>query len=210
MATEVKAPSTGPAPIDTGYIAKLGGKVRKFKEQLAQVTAKNEEQAKLLEQILNENEQLKIRADTSASAKEVERLTSELRNRDHRKVFDRLATDLKARPEALDDLWKLSGYTPEADTVDEQALKALISKQTKTRAYLFDGTHTSSTDPAGKPVSGKTEPGPGNSRGGLVRDSGKFLVRRRGPDSVRDPAWMQMNQKAYSDAIKAGNVEYLD
>ena len=44
--------------------------------------------------------------------------------------------------------------------------------------------------------------GSGQLPGSLVRDTGKFQVRRRGPGSVRDPEWMQVNQKAYCEAEK--------
>jgi hypothetical protein len=133
-------------------------------------------------------------------------LRAELRELKHKAVFDRIASELKARPEGLEDLWKLSGYVPEADAPDEAKIKELVTAQVKERAYLFDGA-APEAKPGEKP---KQEPGPGASRGGLVRDSGKFQVRRKGPGSMRDPEWMRLNQAEYNKQMQAGNVEIID
>ena len=143
----------------------------------------------------------------------VEQLRSELLEIKHRKVFDRLASEAGVNPGAVDNLWKTSGYKIDqhSDIIPEDSIKALISDQKKAQPYLFQATGDGAVQ---EPVKGNAEseikPGPGNTRGNLVRDTGKFQVRRRGPGSVRDPLWMQVNQKAYSEAEKNGNVEWID
>jgi len=102
-------------------------------------------------------------------------LRAELRELKHRKVFDALASEARVKPEALEDLWKNSGYTPDTDEPNADAMKTAIAGQQKQRAYLFDGA-APEAKPGEKP---KQEPGPGGSRGGLVKDSGKFQVRRK-------------------------------
>lgn len=69
------------------------------------------------------------------AAAEVERLKGELRTRDHRAAFDRLSAG-KLRPEALEAAWKLSGYAPDADDVDEAKLTEAIDSVLKANAFL--------------------------------------------------------------------------
>ena len=140
----------------------------------------------------------------------VEQLRAELLEIKHRKVFDRLADEAGINPGAMDNLWKTSGYKIDqhSDVINEDDIKALIGEQKKTQPYLFQGA--GETPAVETKPEKKLEPGPGNSRGGLVRDNGKFQIRRRGPGSIRDPQWMQINQKAYAEAEKNGNVEWID
>ena len=196
----VSPPAPTPETFDPGYAAKLGGKIRKFRDERDALKTQ-------LEAIQKELADLKAKPVDPTAVQ----LRAELREFKHRQAFDQLAQEAKARPESLDALWKLSGYVPDADEIDAEKIKGLIAEQAKQpgTAYLFDGSAPAPTTP-GKAPAAKLEPGPGNSRGGLVRDSGKFQVRRRGEGSVRDPIWMQQNQKAYSEALKTGNVEYVD
>lgn len=189
---------------DEGTIARLASQRAQYKASWKEVLLKNEEQARILEQVLTENESLKVRADTSQAAKRVEELELELRGIKHRKVFDQIATELKAKPEALEDLWKLSGYTSDTETADTGKIRELLSEQAKQRTYLF--TETPATPPA--PV--KQEPGPGNNRGTLVTNSGKFEVRRGLVGGPKDKEWMQVNQARYHKESQAGNVEWVD
>jgi hypothetical protein len=183
-----------------GQIVRLETKRRLIKQRYDQLKAKHDAMEKELAEY-------KARPVDPT----VEQLRAELLEIKHRKVFDRLAGDAGVNPGAMDNLWRTSGYKIDghSDVINEDAIKSLIAEQKKTQPYLFQGGD-------GKPaatetkVEAKMEPGPGNSRGGLVRDSGKFQVRRRGPGSVRDPQWMQVNQRAYAEAEKNGNVEWID
>jgi hypothetical protein len=197
MAIESKAAPAPPAPAETndaGYAAKLGGKIRKYKDLAAEYKTR-------LDTVEKELADLRARPVDKTAVQ----LQAELRELKHRQVFDKVATDLKARPEALDDLWKLSGYTPEADAVDEAALKTLIAEQARTRGYLFDGTATPPAE--GKaPAPARTEPGPGNSRGGLVHDAGTVKLSR---SFMKSDDYGPAQQKLYSDAIASGNYEFV-
>jgi hypothetical protein len=138
----------------------------------------------------------------------LEQLRAELAEIKSRKIFDKLASEANVRPDALDNLWKTSGFKvdPSSDVINVDAVKALIAEQQKAQPYLFNPSKNGEESKTEE----KMEPGPGNSRGGLVRDSGKFQVRRRGPGSVRDPEWMQANQQTFDEARKAGTLEWID
>lgn len=105
----------------------------------------------------------------STFREENERLKGEIRSRNHKDVFKRLAKDAKVRDEAVDDLWELSKYKPESDDVDEGKITGLIGDLTKTRSWLVQSGEANPTEP---PAGGKTPittppspRGPGAGRG---------------------------------------------
>ncbi|WP_165076018.1 hypothetical protein [Paludisphaera rhizosphaerae] len=73
-------------------------------------------------------------APTKDAARIVE-LEGQIRLRDHRDAFGRLAAG-KIRPEALQDAFTLSGWTADADKIDEDKMGAAIGKLLETRPYL--------------------------------------------------------------------------
>src|SRR5208337_1512456 len=160
---------------------------------------------------------LELRAERDAMKKElaeykvrpvdptVESLRAELLEIKHRKVFDRLASEAKVRTVALDNLWKTSGYTIDqnSDVINEDAIKALIAEQKQKQPYLFDSGGAGDAPAAETKAESNLEPGPGNSRGGVVRDAGKFRVMGR---QLRDPAFMQLNQSRLNEEWKKDNV----
>jgi hypothetical protein len=137
----------------------------------------------------------------------VEQLRAELSEIKHRQVFDRLASDAKVKSRYLDDLWRLSGYKVDqhADVINEDALRAVVAEQQKTRPDLFESA--SGEAPAVPPARSEEplKPGPGNSRGGLVRDAGKFRVSRRDLKNPTPALQSQLNEE-----YKKGNVEIID
>jgi hypothetical protein len=142
-----------PAPAissDAEHFARLGAQRKKWKDAAARLTSERDDLKKELDE-------LKAKPVDQTAVQ----LRAELRELKHRQVFDRLAREAKARPEALDDLWKLSGYTPETDLADEVKLKELIEGQTKTRAYLFD----SGTQPVQVSPMPLVKPGVGAGQG---------------------------------------------
>ena len=154
MAEKTPAPAEKPAmPItDLDTVARLGAQRRKFKDAAARLTTERDALAKELAEI-------KARpADPTAT-----QLRAELREIKHRLVFDKIATELKARPEALNDLYKLSGYTPETDIADEEAIKGVIAEQAKSRGYLFGEVATNGLD-TGTPAP-IVKPGVGTGQG---------------------------------------------
>lgn len=185
-----------------GQIVRLETKRRLIKQRYDQLKAKSDAMEKELAEYRNRQ------PDPT-----VEALRTELLEIKHRKVFDKLASEAGVNPGAVDNLWRTSGYKIDqhSDIIPEDAIKTLIADQKKAQPYLFQPAGGNGEPESAKPTAEpEIKPGPGNSRGNLVRDSGKFQVRRRGPGSIRDPEWMQVNQKAYAEAEKNGNVQWVD
>lgn len=122
---------------------------------------------------------------------EVDRLKGELRTRDHRAKFGDLAREAKVRPDALGDLWDLSGYRAEADEIDEDAMRAAITKAVETRPYLLDGE-------AVKPA---PKAGPAGGKGGKADTPGIFRMSRQ---QAGDPEFQQANRAAIQAAAASG------
>jgi len=90
-----------------------------------------------LSEIERERDALKIAVESAPgeAGKEVERLRGELRIRDHRAAFDRLAAG-KIKDNAYDAAWKLSEYTPESDEIDEAKLSETITSLVEANPFL--------------------------------------------------------------------------
>jgi hypothetical protein len=174
----------------------------RFKHKLEVANAKIAEQAKQLEDIQVEITGLRTKADTSASARRVAELEQQIREIGHRKVFDSVALkpEIGARPEALDDLWSLSGYKAEGDP-DPDVIGALLSEQKGKRSYLFGGATSSQEKPPPKPgpASGQSKPPPGAPQ--LLDDGDP----RHSDVLYQFTNWREI-QKAAADKVARGEV----
>jgi len=199
-ATTTTPTAVRPAEGDLGTVARLGAAKAKFKNAARILTTERDAARTELAKLQAENAELKAKADTSVTAKRVTELEAQIRTGNHRAAFARAAAAKGVAPEAVDDLWNLSGYKAEKDTVDEAALAALIDEQKAKRAYLF----------APKPTDGQAgnltealRPGPASGQGGNQSSgNGKLQVSKA---QLRDPMWMQANAKA----LGAGNFELI-
>ena len=81
-----------------------------------------------------ENGKLKVSADTSLAAKRVEELTAELRTVRHQQVFNKVAKAKGAREDGQGDLYRLSGYKPEADEASPAPVGKLLKETTSAPA----------------------------------------------------------------------------
>lgn len=209
------AAATAPAPRgdDPRTLAKVHFRNRKLRDQLDALAKANATLTTERDALKGEVRSLAEKADSSAAGKKVEELTAQLRGLKHRQVFDRIAGKLGARPEAVEDLWSLSGYRPEADAADEAAIESLLKDQQARRGYLFKpagdaaAAGPEAAKDGGKAPEPKSDPGPGASRGGLLKGTGKFAVSRQ---DIRNAEWMRKNQGAFAKALAEDNVEYID
>lgn len=151
---------------------------------------------------------LKAKNDVPTALKRVDELTGELRIIKHRKVFDKLATDSGVKPEALEDLYQLSGYKAETDVIDEAAVKAAIDGQKTARSYLFGaaGETVETPAPGTPPQAQQLPPGPGSNRGGSpITPPQKFTEAQ-----LSDPEFCMKNYAAItaaaSESIARGQV----
>lgn len=193
--------TTGAHP-DTGLVARLASRARGLKEALQAATAERDTLRARAAQLEQQVAELGQRTDATAAAARVEELTAELRGLRHRAVFERVAAARKARPEAIEDLWQLSGYRPEADQADEAALGQLLDAQAKQRPYLF-----ADAGQGGQTAAEPPRPGPASGQGGPAAAPGKMAVSRK---DLTNTQWMAKHGKALSEAFAADNVHWVD
>lgn len=180
-----------------GLVARLAARGRAFKDALK--AARTElAQAKADLQARDATiADLKPLADGSRA----EALAAELRTLKHRGKFDAIAGELGARPGAVEDLYTLSGYKPEADTVDEAAVRAAIEAQKTARPYLFGEASAAAGEGTPTPTPTPTQPaGPGANRGG----STAAPPARYTEAQLSDPAFVMANWDSNVQQAKDG------
>jgi predicted nuclease with TOPRIM domain len=146
----------------------------------------NEQYAAALQQVEAERDEYKLAFESEPSElqAQVNEYRGKLRDRDHRDKFKELAQAAGVtEKKALDDLYQLSGYKPEADDIDEKKITAAISTALQGRDWLKSPA-TGAAAPNGQPAAAGTQtgqtagqatsplqPGPGASRGGASRQT---------------------------------------
>jgi hypothetical protein len=133
----------------------------------------NERFANALEETAQERDRYKqaIEAEPHELQTQVDSLRGQIRDRDHRDRFKTLAQAAGVNSsKALDDLYQLSGYKPEADEIDEVKIKAAIGQALQGRDWLKSSA-----------------PAPGGANGGApARRRGRTLAKK--PITHPDPA----------------------
>jgi hypothetical protein len=189
------------APVHEGVVARLGGKVRHWKERAAQtekaLAAANTELAVLRAKIQDPDEQ----------ARELAELKQRLRERDHFEKFAEHAKAAKAKDTAIKHLWRVSGYKAERDEIDEKALSELVKRLKSDVDYAFDSgeperpSETSPAqrtryglelrempEPAGAGRSARNTDGDGTLITAEMRADPKFMLDPRNKELIRDAA----------------------
>lgn len=187
-------------------IAKVNAEAAKYRRRARDLRTERDALDAKVKAIETAHAELEAKLKTAASQPseaqaEVERLRGEIRVRDHRAAFDRLAGERQVRAEAIGDLWGLSGYKAEADQPDEAAIGAAIDSALESRPWLR-GTD-SAKPPGGAQTGTRPAPGPGADRGKPDSTSGGALLRIREED-YSDPAFMKRNQAAIAAAVREG------
>jgi FtsZ-binding cell division protein ZapB len=111
----------------------------------------------------------------------IDDLRGQIRTRDHRDAFKRLAKDAGARTEdtALTDLWNASGYKADSDTIDDAKITAAITEALAGRDYLKavaasdeanEEAARAAQQTAHGAANGNRQPGPGANRGSGAGD----------------------------------------
>jgi hypothetical protein len=174
----------------------------KLKDYAQRLKAK-EDELKIAEAARDEAtgkiEAVKSKYDDSKLKAEVDRLKGEIRESKHFTKLSELAKAKGVRPDAVEDLRRLTEYKAEGDEPDEVKINALIDEQKSKRPFLFG-------EPA--PEGGGTSPGPGRGQGGSAGGgNGKFRVTRA---QLADPHWCRENHDRRKEAMKAGTMEIVD
>jgi hypothetical protein len=132
----------------------------------------------VLREQLAENETLQTRLG------ELEPLEARVRELSHGRAFDKLAEELGVRPEARDDAWKLLGYKPESEEVDETTLRSKMAAFVKDRPFLL-------TDGKARPTKLPKDEFAGKS--GSTNAAGSDGVRQVTRDQLKDPEFTSRN-----------------
>jgi FtsZ-binding cell division protein ZapB len=184
-------------------IARLNGELKSARQEAANYrsdrSGKLKSTAEELESLRSEHAKLQKKLETLPGELqgEVDRLKGEIRTRDHKSKFSEVAKELNVRPEALDDLWSLSGYKAEKDDVDVDALKATISEAVGKRPYLLAEGQAQDAAPAPAPRSI-----PGGGQGAKPQNPAGGFVMTKAQNA--DPAFLRDNAKSIQEAAKAG------
>jgi hypothetical protein len=192
---QTQAGGGGSAADPNGLVARLGGKVRKWKDAANVAVKERDDLAARLAAAETKLKEIEARPPDQAAA-ERDLLRAELRDIKHREVFNRAAEDAGAVTDAQKaDLWKLSGYKAETDTPDPKAIGDVIAAQKAERSYLFGQPAGDGTVPPVKPAAGSGK--------GSASSNGQLQVTRA---NLNDPYWNQANQAA----LASGNFVILD
>lgn len=150
-------------------------KTRRLKNKKLQ--EQNDQLTEMASSLAEERDRLAAMSEAAPNELQakIDELQGQIRQRDHRTAFDRLAKESKVREDALEDFWSLSGYKPEADEIDEKSIKAVIDKTLQGRDWLKaapepDGS-TRRPEMGGQAT--QFAPGPGSSRGSLPTERGQ-------------------------------------
>jgi hypothetical protein len=174
------------------------------------VTAERDELKTQLGTLTTERDTWKGKAEAAPGDKDrrIAELEGTIRTRDHKEAFHRLAKAAGVREEALADLWSLSDYKADTDTVDEARINQLIGEARTGRPYLFSTageTPAADSRESKKPLS----PPPGSGRGAPANGSGQYRLTA---SQMRDPKFMMdpKNSKAIAQAQADGNLVVVD
>jgi hypothetical protein len=149
---------------------------KNLRAQFAELQGSNVELTGTLEQLNGEFESLQSAAGQDANPDaRVAALTGQLRELKHRTAFEKLAKG-KVRDEAVDDLYQLSGYKPEADDPDEAALGQLLTDQLAKRPLFAAPAPTEPAAPAAPARPGAPTKGVVTTPVAAAGDSGRGAV----------------------------------
>lgn len=123
--------------------------------------------------------------------RELDALKGQIRTRDHRDAFSKAAVEAGVRPDAIGDLFTLSGYKAERDEIEPGAFNTILQSAKTERPFLFGGSSEGAKTP------------PGQGRGGAPQ-SGPTFSR----DALRDPKFMfsAENRTAFAAAAREGRL----
>ncbi|WP_435016695.1 hypothetical protein TA3x_004269 [Tundrisphaera sp. TA3] len=160
---------------------------RSASEEALQYKVQIEDLRKKLDELQN-----KKQPSADERLEELENLRNEVRKNKHKDAFSKVAKELGIREDALEDAYALSGYAPNDDEPNDEAIKETLSSALSSRPYLK----------VEAPKEKKLAPGPGASRGNSSKNV--FYVTEA---QMSDPQWMFHNQSKLAEATLNGTVK---
>lgn len=191
----------------------LAGEATKHRRRYQAAKQTSDQQVKELETLRKQVETLTAERDglttqltkaPNALREENEKLKGEIRLGRHKSTFETVAKELKVRPEAINDLFSLSGYKAETDEPDPESIKGIINPLLESRPHMLAQETTSTTQ-----QQQKLPPGPGATRGASVgtQQNGVLKVSRA---DLSDPTYMRAHQQEIAAASKEGRFVVAD
>lgn len=177
----------------------IGRLKSKLKDAMVRLKAA-EERATKAEGQVEEARKAAVEAESKYSVEplkgEVDRLKGEIRTGKHRAAFNEAATAAGAPKDALDLLWRESGWKADADEPDGAAIGKAVEtlKGRADIARLFGGEATQAEE---------KRPAPGSGQGSRVSQGSR--VKATSAD-LKDPDWCFRNR----NALKAKMVDLVD
>lgn len=89
-------------------------------------------------------------------SEEIESLKGKIRDSSHRTAFDTKAKELGFNPDALADVWEMSGYKAASDDVDEAAIETALSDLKARKSWLLKPAGDATATPAETSTGGKS------------------------------------------------------
>ena len=135
---------------------------------------------------------------------------SDLRGLKHKTKFKEVALAKGVNPKAFESFYRDSGYEPEGDEPDVDAITALVDGSRETLDYLFVPPAPVAGDGKAGPAKVDPVPPPKASvgKGGEPpRIQSGFKVTKA---QTSDPAWMQANWAQYQKAGADGTLQIVD
>lgn len=167
-------------------------------ERIAEAKLRSDSESKRRKERLRERKRVEVelRKQVDDLTTEVSTLKTERRVQSHRSKFAEVASALKVRPEALDDLFALSKYAPESDDIDERAMKKAIENTLANRPHFVQGAEPEQVQqpallPGMSVVQGKAS-------------SGYFQPT---PEQLSDTVWLYRNQANLAKAYTEGTLK---
>jgi hypothetical protein len=183
-------------PAESGAVSgkefgRMEGHRRVLIKTVKERTAERDDAIKERDRLAMEVERLNASTDKSALAKQNAELQGKLRTFEHRKTFDRLASERGITdPKAQDILYDKSGWKAEADEFDEAEMGATIDATIPEYPFL-KGAAAPQDGGQAAPI---VKPGPGSGAGGVAgrkgsSNEGNHLLIRDDDPRWLDAAW---------------------
>lgn len=197
--TQVSVAQPANNSADSGTLARIAVQRSKLRTAVKNLTAERDTFKAERDKLVGENEKLKV---SGASQRRVRELEGQINVMKHRQVFDKMAKEKGIREDAVEAAWKLSGYTPDGDPVEDE-IGEFVEGIIEQNAFL-----TAAATPP--PVDPKATPKPG-AGGGQGRPAPKpYGKNNPNPDIIpagdprwTDAAWQAANQPALIAHAKA-------
>lgn len=203
MATAVEKPQAPTSGNPEGTIARLGGKIRKWKDSANQAAKERDALKAELDKATAQIKDLAGKADGNEAAKQRDQLAQQLRDIKHQAAFRKVADPAGKMSDAqFKDLWQLSGYKAEAEEPDAKAIAAVIDTQRKERSYLFGPQGQQQA--AGEQAIPAAVYGKGQSD---MPNQGHYVVSRA---QAADPVFMMANAGKIAAASAEGRFQIAD